>query len=262
MITIGCLGCGNMGGAILRGLAGLNRGYRLLGVDHHPERVAACSAEAATPAQLGREADVLLVAVKPYAVAGALREALDGAPARRRVVLSVAAGVSVASLRTLVDDQTAVVRCMPNTPVAVGMGSFGLYLGDDRLDDEQRALVRDMFNALGKTVEIPETQFAAFSALVGCGPAYIFYVIEALAEAGVRMGFRRAEAQEMAAWLCAGSAQLALQPGAHPSILREQVCSPAGSTIEGIAALDTHAVKAALEAAVRAAWDKEKSREN
>ena len=260
MLTVGCIGCGNMGGAMLRGLGKTGR-YRLLGVEHHPEKLAACGAEPADPGLIGREADIILVAVKPYAAAKALEEALDGAPNRRRLVLSVVAGIGMKRLKAIAAGRAAVVRCMPNTPAAVGMGSFGVCLEDPALDEEQKREVRELLGALGRVEELPESQFAPFTALMGCGPAYIFYVIEALAEAGVRMGFSRARAVEMASWLCAGSAKLALQPGAHPSILREQVCSPAGSTIEGVAALDELAVKSAIEAAVFAAWEKEKSRE-
>ncbi len=245
---------------MLRGLGKTGR-YRLLGVDHHPEKLAACGVEASDPAYIGREADIILVAVKPYAAAKALEEVLDGAPKRRRLALSVVAGISMEKLKAIAGGRAAVVRCMPNTPAAVGMGSFGICLDDPAMDEEQRREVRELLAVLGRVEELPESQFASFTALMGCGPAYIFYVIEALAEAGVRMGFSRARAVKMASWLCAGSAELALQLGAHPSILREQVCSPAGSTIEGVAALDKNAVKAAFEAAVLAAWEKEKSRE-
>ncbi len=246
----------------MRGLGRKKDQFRLMGNDHHPEKISECGAEAVDIAQIGREADILIVAVKPYAVEAALNDALKDAPTRRRMVISVAAGVSVARLQEMVQGKAAVVRCMPNMPVAVGMGAFGLCLDDKALDEEQKALAQSLLEPLGRIEIIPEAQFGAFSALVGCGPAYIFYVIEALAEAGVRMGFPRARAIEMASWLCAGSAQMALHTKTHPAILREQVCSPAGSTIEGVARLDEKAVKAAFCAAVNAAWEKEKSREH
>jgi len=250
-----------MGGAIMRGVGELKAYDRLLGLDHTPAKAAACGAVPVTVSELAAQTDVLIVAVKPYAATGALREFMACVPnGRRPLVISVAAGVSVSALREAAGGRAAVVRCMPNTPAAVRMGAFGLCLDDPVLTPEDKAEVRALFDALGQAVELPEGMLPAFSALMGCGPAYIFYVIEALAEAGVRMGFPRAKSIEMASYLCAGSAKLAMSPGAHPALLREAVCSPAGSTIEGIASLDSKAVKSALVEAVCAAWSKEKTR--
>lgn len=270
MTTIGCIGCGNMGGAIMRGLATIAEGelpgtpFRLLGVDRHPERLEACGVQGTDLATLGRVADIIIAAVKPYDVEAVLKQVFVEKRTRSPlpVVISVAAGLSVGTLRDFVDRRAAIVRCMPNTPVSVGMGSFALCMDDPLLTSNQHTDLLALFNRLGRALPMPEAKFPAFAALVGCGPAYMFHFFDALAEAGVTMGFSRTDAISMVAYLAAGSAQLAMQPGTHPALLREAVCSPAGSTIQGITQLDKHAVRAAVVQAVHAAWEKEKSRES
>ncbi len=269
MVTIGCIGCGNMGGAIMRGIAELKQEYRLLGFDTDPQKIKECGViPFQSMAQMVAESDVVLLAVKPHIALDVLHTALESVTDdKKRIIISVAAGVGVPALRRVADnnhrplDQTAVIRCMPNTPVAVGMGAFALCLEDPALTEPEKTQIQTLFAALGRVLVLPESQFAAFTALMGCGPAYIFYVLDALAEVGVRMGFSRKDAQEMASWLGAGSATLALKAETPLAVLREQVCSPAGSTIEGIAKLDQHAVRAAFADAVLAALDKEQRRE-
>lgn len=268
MKTIACIGCGNMGGAIMRGLAGLNgqdgTALTLLGVDRTPAKVVACNATPADLKTVVDSADLIIIAVKPYDAVATLKTLFANARTRSPlpVVLSVAAGISNSVLSEATSRQAAVIRCMPNTPVSVGMGSFAMCLDDAALTPPQRDAVLALFARLGKVIPLAESRFSAFSAMVGCGPAYIFYIIEALAEAGVSMGFPRAEALDMAAYLLAGSARLAMESGTHPAILREAVCSPAGSTIQGVMKLDELAVKSAIAQAVQAAWGREKEREH
>lgn len=263
MKTVACIGCGNMGGAIMRGLASLSPALTLLGVDHSPAKITACKAAPADLKTVADTADLVILAVKPYDVVETLKTLFPSgrACASPPVVLSVAAGISLSILSEGTSRQAAVIRCMPNTPVSVGMGSFAMCFDDPALTAQQREAVLELFSRLGKVLPLAESRFSAFSALVGCGPAYIFYVIEALAEAGVSMGFSRTEALDMAAYLTAGSARLAMESGSHPAILREAVCSPAGSTIHGVMKLDELAVKSAMAKAVHAAWGREKERE-
>lgn len=256
MKTISCIGCGNMGAAILRGLAGK---AHLLGYDRTEQKVTGCGAEPQSIEQLAKRSDIIIVAVKPYGVAAVLGEIAKHLGDKKAIVVSVAAGISLKALQAGVQGMTRVVRCMPNTPVAVGMGAFGLVLDD--LNDSERQDILELFGALGMAVPLAEADLAPFTALMGCGPAYVFYMMEAMTEAAVVMGMSRARAIELSAYLFAGSAKLAMQPGAHPSLLREAVCSPAGSTIEGVLKLDEAAVRTAVIKAVQAGWTKEKSRE-
>ena len=198
--------------------------------------------------------DILVIGVKPYLVGGVLAEALPSLKPET-VVISIAAGVTLHDLRDAVQGRCHVVRVMPNTPALVGAGVFGIQ-EDPALPKDVFAMILDLFGLLGSTIVLPEKKFNAFMALVGCGPAYVFHFMDALAEAGVTMGFTRQEALELVTQLVLGSAKLAALPGSHPAILREQVCSPAGVTIAAVNHLDRTAVRGHLIDAVLAAYAK------
>lgn len=254
---IGCIGCGNMGGAIIGGLAGIP-GLDLYGYNRTAARLEPLVAKGITaiPDIPGIAAccDILIIGVKPYLVGGVIAEAL---PSLRpeTILISIAAGVTLKDLNEAVQGRCHAVRVMPNTPALVGAGVFGIQEDPD-LPPAALAAVLDMFGLLGSTIMLPEKKFAAFVALVGCGPAYVFHFMDALAEAGVTMGFTRREALDLVTQLVLGSARLAALPGNHPAILREQVCSPAGVTIAAINHLDRTAVRGHLIDAVLAAFAK------
>ena len=228
---IGCIGCGNMGGAILGGLAEVP-GLELYGYNRTPQRLEPLCAKGVTAVPdipgIAARCDILVIGVKPYLVGGVLAEALPSLKPET-VVISIAAGVTLHDLRDAVQGRCHVVRVMPNTPALVGAGVFGIQ-EDPALPKDVFAMILDLFGLLGSTIVLPEKKFNAFMALVGCGPAYVFHFMDALAEAGVTMGFTRQEALELVTQLVLGSAKLAALPGSHPAILREQVCSPAGVT--------------------------------
>ncbi len=254
---IGCIGCGNMGGAIIGGLSSVT-GLNLYGYNRTPERLAPLIAKGVTavPSILGiaKTCDILIIGVKPYLVGNVLAEALPVLQPET-VVISIAAGVTLEDLREAVQGRCHVVRVMPNTPALVGAGVFGIQ-EDPTLPADIFATVLDLFNLLGSTIVLPEKKFNAFMALVGCGPAYVFHFMDALAEAGVTMGFTRQEALNLVNQLVLGSAKLAALPGNHPAILREQVCSPAGVTIAAVNHLDRTAVRGHIIDAVLAAYAK------
>ena len=236
---IGCIGCGNMGGAILGGLAEVP-GLELYGYNRTPQRLEPLCAKGVTAV--------------PDIPGGVLAEALPSLKPQT-VVISIAAGVTLHDLRDAVQGRCHVVRVMPNTPALVGAGVFGIQ-EDPALPKDVFAMILDLFGLLGSTIVLPEKKFNAFMALVGCGPAYVFHFMDALAEAGVTMGFTRQEALELVTQLVLGSAKLAALPGSHPAILREQVCSPAGVTIAAVNHLDRTAVRGHLIDAVLAAYAK------
>ena len=256
--TIGCIGCGNMGGAILGGLA-LHHELTLLGYNRTPSKLDHLALKGITPvadiASLAAKSDILILGVKPYMVTEALTKAL---PSLRpgTLVVSIAAGVSMAELQEACEYRFPVVRVMPNTPALVGSGIFALCLEDASLSEAEAKKITQLFDLLGKTLVLPEHRFGAFSALIGCGPAYVFYFIDALAEAGVTLGFTRQESIDLVNRLFLGSAKLGSLPGAHPAILREQVCSPAGLTINAINQMDRQAVRGHIIDAVLAAQPK------
>lgn len=256
--TIGCIGCGNMGGAILAGFADRlgDKGYSFCGYNRTPERMRPLAEKGVRVMpdvlETARKSDVLVLAVKPYQAAAVLEEmrpALDGG----KVLVSVAAGVSLKSLREAVGGQCPVVRCMPNTPALVGEGVFALCFEDPALDREGKLELMELFGVLGLCLEMPETRFTAFSALIGAGPAYVFEMMQGLVQAGVTLGFQHKEARRMVAALFAGSARMAEQNPAPLMQLRDEVCSPGGLTIAGVNHLDRVGLPGQLVDAVLAA---------
>ena len=255
---VGCIGCGNMGGAVLRGLLAVPD-LALFGHDHTEAKVSALGnvTVCATPLELAERCDVILLGVKPQKVADVL-EIIRPVLNAGKVVVSMAAGVSLARLLEGVGRACPVVRIMPNTPALVGCGTFALCLDDPALPARAGQRLKDMLTRLGRVMVLPEARFGAFTALVGSGPGYVFYLMDALAEAGLTLGFTRKESADMAAWLFEGSARLARETGTAPGTLREQVCSPAGVTVAGTNALDRAAVRAHVVDAVVAAFEREK----
>ncbi len=247
-MKIGCIGCGNMGGGLLKGLVA-REGLELFGHDHSRSKVDALkSADGSRgvawveePLALAQAADVIILAVKPYQMTAMLEEirpALDGS----KVVISLAAAFSQEKLMEGVRGLCPVVRVMPNLPVVVGKGVFALCFDDPSLAEECRTELLSLFQCLGKAVVLPERLFPAFSSLVGCGPAFVFLFMEGLLNAGITMGLKASESRELIAAMVEGSAKLALESGESFADLRVKVCSPAGTTIRGVNHLERKAV--------------------
>ncbi|WP_147918664.1 pyrroline-5-carboxylate reductase [Ruania zhangjianzhongii] len=196
-------------------------------------------------------ADVVIVAVKPKDVAAVLAE-IDPVLGPEVLVVSIAAGIPTAFIESRLEAPVPVVRVMPNTPATIGQGvsvmSPGSHTTDSHLDQ-----VAQLLSGTGTVLRVPESDQDAVTAISGSGPAYVFYLIDALAEAGVLGGLSRATALELATRTVAGAGAMAAASGEHPVVLREQVSSPAGTTVAGVRALDQHGVRAGVVAAVEAA---------
>lgn len=258
--VIGCIGCGNMGGAIMAGLAERAH-YSLCGYNRSPEKMHTLAEKGVkalpTEEDVVRASDVIIVGVKPFLVEKVLRQAQKYLT-KNTLIISVAAGVTVGALREAVQSLCPVVRVMPNTPALVGAGVFALCLEDSSLSQEHTRLVHTLFGHLGVCIDMPEKNFVAFSALVGAGPAYVFHFMNAVVQAGVTMGFPRAEAKRMVLALFDGSVKMAQASEYSLTELRDQVCSPAGLTIEAVnhlerTALSGHIIDAVQRAAKRGA---------
>ncbi len=261
-LPLGLIGCGNMGSALARGILSnpaLSKHFPLLVYDRNPEKMAALQELGAAPCfslqEVAEKTQYLILAIKPAQMFGAL-QTLKAFFTMEHVVISLAAGVSIAALDRGMERSCAVVHLMPNTLVAAGKGLFGLCLDDPDLQDTQKKIMRYLFSYLGEVVELPEEKMNAFSALAGCGPAYMFYVAEALVDAGVNMGLSRAVSRSIALSLMDGSAHLAKQTGQHISILREEVTSPGGTTIAATTHFDTAGVRGQIIQGVLAAFEK------
>ncbi len=246
MSTLGCIGCGNMGSAILKGLHGKD-GLSLAGYNRSAAKLEQLQRDvplhvAVSASELARVADYIVLAVKPAQVAQVLQEiAPELTP--DKVIISVAAGVTQAALREDSGGICPVVRCMPNTPAMVGEGIFAMCFDDPALLPACREEIEALFSGIGTVLALEESKFGAFTAVAGCGPAYVFHFMEAVIEAAVTTGFTRKDATDMVVQLFKGSVALAEQSGQHISVLREQVCSPAGVTITAVNHLDRTAVR-------------------
>jgi pyrroline-5-carboxylate reductase len=198
-----------------------------------------------------RTADVLVLAVKPQAM-GKLLDVIAPAVTPAKLVLSVAAGVPIAALERKLGAGTRIVRAMPNTPALVGAGACALSPGE-HATEEDLATAERLFRSVGTVVRVEEALLDAVTGLSGSGPAYIFLVIEALSDAGVKVGLPRYTALELAAQTVLGSARLLLESGQHPGSLKDQVTSPGGTAIAGLHTLEAGGLRTTLINAVEAA---------
>ena len=260
---VGFLGCGAMARALAGGLVESGvPASQILGSDPfeaaRDQFTAAVGANStADNAEVVAGSDIVILAVKPGAVAGLL-SALDDSICEKPLWISIAAGVPLATLQEALPAGARVVRTMPNTPALVGAGSTAWFPAAT-VGDEETGLVEAVLNAAGWCWRSPnEDLLDAVTGLSGSGPAYVFLIIEALADAGVRQGLPRDAAQALAVRTVLGSAKLALETGEHPGVLKDQVASPGGTTIAGLERLETGGVRAALYDAVAAATQRSK----
>ena len=259
---LGFIGTGNMGAALARAASRTVLPARIALSNRTPEKAAALAAELGCAAvdneTAARDSEFLFLGVKPQLMAQMLSGIRPVLAARqdRFVLVSMAAGLPIARIRELAGSYP-VIRIMPNTPVSVGAG-MTLYACSDDVTAQARAAFLAAMSAAGAFDELPESLIDAGSAISGCGPAYVCLFLEALADGGVACGLPRKKALACAAQTLRGTAELLLRTGEHPGVLKDAVCSPAGSTIAGVHALEAHAFRAAAFAAVEAAFRRTK----
>lgn len=262
MRKVGFIGAGNMGSAILRGA--LDADYL------KPAQVVVCDASRRRMEELADEfpnvtycdsasdlveqCDMIILAVKPQYLQGVvddIRPALMG-----KSIISIAAGWTIPMLaNALQGSGAAYMRVMPNTPAMVGEGMTALC-DDSTFTKEDFAFAKGIFDAVGRTVVLPEHLFDGVIAISGSSPAYVYMMIEAMADAGVKEGLPRSRAYEMAAQSVLGSALMVLSSGTHPAGLKDAVCSPGGTTIEAVEELERKGFRAAIMDAMRVCAEK------
>lgn len=263
-MKIGFIGLGNMATAMIGGIIrkGLYQRDELIGSAKTAEtakRVAEkYGIETCTDNQKAAKcADVVVLAVKPVflpEVIAEIRDSVDDGT----LVVSIAAGKSIAWLEGQFGKTVRLVRCMPNTPALVGEACTCVCLKDNTTDAD-RELVIKLMESFGKASILPERLIDAFTGVAGSSPAYVFLFLEAMADAAVCAGIPRAQAYEFAAQSVLGSAKLMLETGMHPAQLKDMVCSPAGTTIEAVKVLEEKGLRAAVMDAVAACMEKAKS---
>ena len=254
----GFIGCGNMGSALASAARQALPGECILLANRTPEKARRLAAElgceaADTAEQAAQAADYILLGVKPYVMPDVLSQ-LGPALRPEQVLVTMAPGITMEQVREMAGRDNPAIRIMPNTPAAVGAG-MTLYAADDRVPPEALRLFLDDLAASGRFTRLPEHLMDAGSAISGCGPAFADLFIEALADGGVACGLPRNQAYELAAQMLVGAARLA-QQGAHPGALKDAVCSPGGTTIQGVRALEASGFRSAVMEAVIAAWEK------
>ncbi len=262
MTQLAVIGAGVMGEALVSGL--LRAGWSsdaIVVADRRDfrraEMTAAHGVRATGNAEAAAEADTVILVVKPQDVGAVLPEL---APVLRpgTLVVSLCAGVTTAQLEGHLPDGTAVVRVMPNTPALVGEGMAAVSAGSSASEaDVEHAM--ELMRALGKAITVPEAYQDAVTAISGSGPAYLFFVVEAMIDAGVLLGLPRDISSTLVQQTVFGSAKLLVESGQHPTVLREQVTSPGGTTAAALRQLEDHKVKAAFLTAMEAARDRSRA---
>jgi len=256
---VAIFGGGVMGEALLSGLLRSGRSPEgIVVTERRPERAAVLTAKYGVSivdnVEAAKIADELVVVVKPQDM-GVLLDEIATHVRSDAVMISLAAGITTAYLESRLPAGTAVVRVMPNTPTLVDQGISAISAGA-HCDDEHLALAESMLRSVGQVVRVPEKQQDAVTAISGSGPAYIFYVVEAMIDAGVLLGLPRPTAKELVVQTLVGAGAMLRETGEHPTVLRENVTSPAGTTAAAIRALDDHKVRAAFLSAMEAARDR------
>lgn len=258
-MTIGFIGVGNMGGALAAAVA--KSGEALLLADRDTAKATALAetlgAAAADNADIAAACDYIFLGVKPQVLPVLLEELKPTLAARKTapVLVSMAAGFATARITAGLGAAYPLIRIMPNTPAAVGEGMI-LYTAVNAVTPEQTETFCRMMAGAGRLCCLPENLIDAGCAVSGCGPAYVYLFIEALADGGVECGLPRPLAQELAAQTVLGAAKMVLETGSHPGVLKDAVCSPGGTTIAGVHALERSGFRGTAMEAVLAAYRK------
>jgi len=256
--SVGFVGAGNMGEALIKGLlaANLVPAEAIHATDVRLERLKELNRQygiqvSSDNAELMRHADIVILAVKPQIMDAVLTE-IAPAVTRRKLLISIAAGVSTAKIRAVLHKDARLIRVMPNTPALVLQGVTAVAKAEG-LEADDLETAGEIFSAVGRVVVLGEELMDAVTGLSGSGPAYIAVVIESLADGGVRMGLDRITAMTLATQTVLGTATLLRETGLHPGAVKDMVCSPGGTSIAGIAALEEGGIRTTFIKAVERA---------
>ena len=262
-VRVAVLGAGKMGGILLQAFLKQNlfAADQIHGTVAHPERALALSTQWGVDVttdnlEAAKQADLILLAVKPFQVPDLIQQ-IRPALTAKKTLISIAASVKTQAIEEAAGLDIAVIRAMPNTPSALGAGAAALCKGRF-VSAKQMELAERIFETVGRTVIVDEKHMDAVTGLSGSGPAYIYIIIEALAEAGVKVGLPRDVATQLAAQTAFGAAKMVLETGYHPALLKDAVTTPAGCTIDGILELEEGGLRVTLIKAVMRATQRAK----
>lgn len=243
-MTIGFIGVGGMAQAIIKGLLEVGH-YAPTDIVIHSahrsnyETVAQTMGvvAAASNTEVAKKSDVLFLAVTPNVASDVLKEIRDGLQPGQTTLISIVAGLSLSRLEELAGYDLSILRTLPNLNVAIGSGMTAVH-ANDNLTGDKKAVAVKLFDDIGSTVVLPESDFATFSALAGSSPAYVYFFIDSLSRAGVKYGLTKKQATKIAAQAVLGSAEMVLNSNDNPFALIDQVSSPGGSTVAGLLAME------------------------
>jgi pyrroline-5-carboxylate reductase len=257
--TTAIIGAGVMGETLLSGLVRAGRpAAELLVGEKRPERAQELQEKydvsVVSNLEATQRADTVVLVVKPQDMAAVLDE-IGPAVRPGQLVVSLAAGITTSYLESRLPAGTPVVRVMPNTPALVDEGMSAIAAGS-HCDDDHLAIAEELLGSTGRVLRVPEKQMDAVTAISGSGPAYLFFVVESMIEAGVHLGLPRGTSTDLVVQTVVGSAKMLRETGTHPVVLREQVTSPGGTTAAALRELEIHKVRAAFLAAMEAARDR------
>ncbi len=258
MKKIGIIGCGNMGEAILKTLIsnGIASGRDIFISDVDSAKLDRikkhynCDATF-NNSRVAELSNVIIIAVKPQDMASVL-SSIAGELSKKKLVISIAAGVTIKKISSIIGKDIPIVRVMPNMPALIGRG-FSALTFSKRVDKSQARFARDIFGAIGDTVEVKEGQMDAITAISGSGPAYFFYLVELLIKNGVKLGLKREMAKDAAIKTALGSIELLSKIGEDPAVLRKRVTSKGGTTEAAFKVFKRHKLDAIIEKGIRAA---------
>ncbi len=261
---IGFIGCGNMGKAMIKGIldAKIIDEKDIIVSANTPQTLESIEKEFGIITTLknkkvAREVDILILAVKPYLYEKVLKEIKEDIK-EKSIVISIGAGISLDFLKKNLKDGIKFIKTMPNTPALVGEGMSAISLGENLIEEEIEDVLK-IFKSFGKVEIIDESLMDGFTAICGSSPAYIFILIEAMADAGVKEGIPRQMAYNMSAQAVLGSAKMVLETDKHPGELKDNVCSPGGTTIESVISLEKTGFRASIMEAVEICANKSKA---
>ena len=263
MATLGFIGTGNMGGALARAACKSIPSDQIFLANRSEEKAKALAeildCRVTDNAAIAQNADFIYLGVKPQMMAEMLADIAPILAEResRFILVSMAAALTIADIQEMAGGMYPVIRIMPNTPSSIGEGMI-LYTCCKSITKTEEKLFLDSMSGAGRLAAIPESQMDVGAAVSGCGPAFVDLFIEALADGGVACGLPRKQAMEFAAQMVIGSAKLVLESGDHPGALKDAVCSPGGSTIQGVRALEKAGFRSAVMEAVIAAYERTK----
>ncbi|MCO6523742.1 MAG: pyrroline-5-carboxylate reductase [Candidatus Schmidhempelia sp.] len=265
--TIGFIGIGNMGMAMIKGMlvSQIIKAEQIIAYKMMPDKIKQLGKEqviniATSEIEVAQKSDILFLAVKPNTIVPVL-EKIKSSLSTNTVIVSVAAGITLDTMEKILGTNYKIIRTVPNTPALVNAGMTSITR-NSQVSDAELNTVMSLFNALGKTEVVPEHLIHAVTGISGSSPAYVFMFIEALADAGVLTGMQRSQAYKFAAQAVLGAAKMVLDTGKHPGELKDMVCSPGGTTIEAVKTLENRALRSAVIEAVTSCVKKSESMSN